>query len=325
MGRHVGDLSLEQLKKYKPELIHKPKDFESFWRTIKKELAEFQPKVTLQYRDYPVPNVEVTDILFNTWDGTPLNGVLVKPKGVKECPVIVSYPGYTGDHGLPIDYLKWTSLGIAVYAFDVRGQGISPDYAEYKNGTRIPGWMLHGIKEPKKYYYTNVYKDSLLQLNWIKENAPFAITALGLIGSSQGGGLALAVGGLDGRQDFIVADYPFNTHFERSLEVALTGPYMEIVNYFKIQDPQYETYDVVLLTLSYVDSLYFCADIDCPVLMSIGLEDSTTPPSSAFAAFNYLSSEDKQIEVYPNYKHEINSFHEEKKLAFVMRQLNLLK
>lgn len=322
MGRHIGDFPLHQLKEYRPELIHKPNDFDQFWHQQKEAMKTIEPKVKVKWRDYPVPTVEVADLTIESWDDTPLTGLFIKPKSAKECPVMMSFHGYTGSRGLPIDYLKWTSLGVAVYAFDVRGQGDSPDFANYANGSRIPGWMLHSIQDPASYYYTNVYKDILLQLQWIKSPlAPMKPTKLGLAGASQGGGLALSAASLEENIDFVIADFPFMTHFDRALEVALSGPYMEIVNYFKLHDPEYKTYDQVMRTLGYIDSIHFCDSIICPTFMAIGLEDSTTPPSTAFAAFNHIRSSEKSIEVYPQFTHEPNPFHEEKKLSFINEHL----
>ncbi|SDN57099.1 cephalosporin-C deacetylase [Psychrobacillus sp. OK028] len=322
MGRQVGDLPIEELREYKPSLTNKPTDFKLFWEKQKNDLISILPFVDVGWRNYPVPTVEVADITFKSWDSTPLTGFLIKPKSVDNCPVIINFHGYTGSCGLPIDYLKWTSLGVAVYSFDVRGQGNSPDFAKYLNGSRTPGWMLKGIQDPTNYYYTNVYRDLLMIERWIRsEDAPVAVTKLGLTGSSQGGGLALSLAALIGKVDLVIADYPFIAHFERALEVANLGPYMEIVNYFKLTDPQYKTYDKVMRTLGYIDSVHFCDEITCPALMTIGLEDAVTPPSTVFAAYNHLSSTEKRIEVYPQFTHENNPFHEENKLSFIMKHL----
>lgn len=322
MQRHVGDYQLKKLRKYKPELKNKPSDFDLFWHEQKEEMMEIHPKVAVTWRDYPVPTVEVADLTIESWDGTPLKGLLTKPKMVDECPVIMHFHGYTGSRGLPIDYLKWTSLGVAVYSFDVRGQGDSPDFAKYINGSRIPGWMLHSIQEPASYYYTNVYKDILIQLHWIRSlEALVKPTKLGLAGASQGGGLALSTAGLQEDIDFVIADFPFMTHFENALEEAQSGAYLEIVNYFKLQDPEYKTYDQVMKTLGYIDSVHFCSKIACPTLMAIGLKDISTPPATAFAAYNHIGSSKKSIEIYPQFSHEHIPFHEEKKLTFIIEQL----
>ncbi|MEK4523717.1 alpha/beta fold hydrolase [Psychrobacillus sp. FSL W7-1457] len=320
MGRQIGDYSLNHLKEYQPKLIRKPVDFHVFWEEQKKKISNLQPNVTVVWKDYVIPTMEVADLVFESWDGTPLKGWAIKPKGVEQCPVILNIHGYTGSRGLPLDYLKWISMGIAVYAFDVRAQGSSPDYAKYNNGSRSLGWMLNGIHDPDNYYYTNVLKDLQFQLEWINSpDALFIPTKLGVVGSSQGGGLALAIAGMDQRIELVVSDYPFLANFERALEVSLAGPYMEFINYFKYTDPQYDTYETLMNTLGYIDCVHFCESINCPTLMSIGLEDSVTPPSTVFAAYNHLRTKSKEIEVYPQYAHEVNPFHEEKKLAFVRK------
>ena len=148
-----------------------------------------------------------------------------------------------------------------------------------------------------------------------------SITKFGVMGGSQGGGLAISAAGLDKNIDFLVADWPFISHFERALEIATAGPYMEIVNYFKWNDPQYKKHSTIIKTLGYIDCVHFSQSITCPTLMGVGLEDSVTPPSTVFAAYNHLNSTEKQLEVYPQFVHEMNPFHEEKKLAFVANQL----
>ncbi|QGM31600.1 prolyl oligopeptidase family serine peptidase [Bacillus sp. N3536] len=320
MGRQIADFPLNQLKVYQPKLIHKPSDFGEFWVEQQQQINSLQPKVSIDWKEYVIPTMEVADLLFVSWDGTPLKGWAIKPKGVDQCPVMLSIHGYTGSRGLPLDYVKWVSMGIAVYAFDVRAQGSSPDYAKYNNGGRTLGWMLNGIHEPENYYYTNVYKDLLFQLNWIRSSeTPVEPTRIGLLGSSQGGGLALGLAGLDQGVELVVADYPFLANFERAIEISQAGPYLEFVNYFKYTDPQYETYESVMQTLGYIDCVHFCDSIICPTLMSIGLEDPVTPPSTVFAAYNHLRTLNKEIEIYPQYAHEVNPFHEEKKLEFVRK------
>ncbi|WP_053367755.1 acetylxylan esterase [Bacillus sp. FJAT-27245] len=321
MGRHVGDFSLEQLRLYKPELVNKPADFDLFWAGEKERVKRSGFRVDVKWVDYPLPLVEVADLTLHSWDGTPLKGILVRPKHIEEGPVLLQFHGYTGSRGLPSECLKWVLQGITVIAFDVRGQGDSPDYANYPNGSRITGWMTLGIFEKETYYYTNVYRDLIAQMEWIQASAPVKPTVFGINGASQGGGLALAAAGLEENVQFVACDWPFLTHFERALDVSLSGPYMEIVNFLKLHNPENNLKADILKTLAYVDALHFCPAIHVPVLMGIGFEDSTTPPSSAYSAFNHIQSKNKTIIPYPQYTHESNPFHEEKKIAFIYEQV----
>ncbi|CEG28584.1 acetylxylan esterase [Bacillus sp. B-jedd] len=321
MGRHIGDFSLEQLQAYKPELVNKPADFASFWKGEKERVKRSGFSVDVKWIDYPLASVEVAELTLHSWDRTPIKGTLMRLKRLLEGPVKLQFHGYTGSRGLPSEFLKWVLQGITVIAFDVRGQGDSPDYANYPNGSRITGWMTLGIFERETYYYTNVYRDIIAQLEWVLTGAPVKPTILGVNGASQGGGLALVAAGLEVKVQFVACDWPFLTHFDRALEVSLSGPYMELINYLKLHNPENNLKSKILDTLAYVDALHFCPDIQVPILMGIGLEDSTTPPSSAYAAFNHIRSQDKTIVPYPQYQHEPNPFHEEKKIAFIHERI----
>lgn len=325
MGRHVGDFSLEQLRSYKPNLVNKPADFDIFWNGEKERVKQSGFHVEVKWVNYPVPSVEVAELTLHSWDGTPIKGILMRPKRIEDGPVLLQFHGYTGSRGMPAEFLKWVLQGATVVAFDVRGQGDSPDYANYPNGSRITGWMTSGIFERETYYYTNVYRDIITQLEWILTGAPVKPTILGVNGASQGGGLALVAAGLEEKVQFVACDWPFLTHFERALEISLSGPYMEIINYLKLHNPENNLKAKILQTLAYVDALHFCPAIHAAVLLGIGLEDSTTPPSSAYAAFNHLSSKAKTIIPYPQYQHEPNPFHEEKKIAFIHEQVSAHK
>lgn len=274
MSKYGSEFAIDELRNYRPQLTNKPENFTGFWDNEKYNLENIRPKVELEWRDYPVPSVEVADIKFGSWDKTPLYEIFLKPKSAISFPLIFNFHGYTGSRGLPADYLKWLTLGVGVISFDVRGQGDSPDF-------------------------------------------PYNITKLGVMGGSQGGGLAISAAGLESSVEFLIADCPFISHFEKALEIAVSGPYMEIADYFKWNDPECDKYNEVLKTLGYIDSVHFCQKIKCATLMAVGLKDTVTPPLTVFAAFNHIQSVEKQIKVYPQFGHELNPFHEEKKLAFV--------
>jgi len=57
------DLSLEELRKYKPALTRQP-DFFEFWESTKRELAKVPLEYELQPYDYPAKGVMVTRITF---------------------------------------------------------------------------------------------------------------------------------------------------------------------------------------------------------------------------------------------------------------------
>ncbi|MEH7301348.1 acetylxylan esterase [Neobacillus drentensis] len=319
MLRQIGDFSLEELRKYKPNLT-KQSDFDSFWYEMKNQASK--PCIaSLNWIPYPLKNIRVADVTIHSWDGTPLRAWLIIPTEVpKKIPALLHFHGYTDSRGHVHQYLKWALQGMAVISFEVRGQGFSPDYAKYPNGTQMQGWMTLGIEEKNSYYYANVYKDVLTCVNWAFSLEMIDTERIGVFGESQGGGLALVAAALEKRVRMVMSDFPFLAHFERSIKIA-SSPYTEILAYFKFKDPEMTNYDLILKNLSYFDVMNFAPEITCPALFCSGMEDNVTPPSSVFAVFNHLTSKDKFIKVYPEFGHELISPHEESKVQFVCQYL----
>lgn len=319
MLRQVGDFPIEQLMDYKPPLTNKS-NFDLFWQGMINQVPN-HPKSEIKWISYPVKQVKVADVTIYSWDGTPLRAWLIAPKfSSLKTPALLHFHGYTDSRGQIHQYLKWALQGITVVSFEVRGQGFSPDYARYPNGTQIQGWMTLGLEEKESYYYANVYKDVLACVNWAFLLENIDLDRVGVFGESQGGALAIVAAALNQKIRIVMSDYPFLAHFERALKIS-TGPYQEIQAYFKFKDVEMKNYEKIISNLSYFDVMNFAPLVTCPSLLCIGLEDSVTPPSTIFAVYNHLASKIKKIKIYPEYGHELISPQEEERIDFVAEYL----
>ncbi|WP_442593800.1 acetylxylan esterase [Neobacillus sp. D3-1R] len=319
MLRQVGDFPIEQLLVYKP-LLTSQEDFDLFWQGMKNQVPN-HPKVELKWIPYPVKQVKVADVHLFSWDGTPLRAWFITPEhSSTRTPALVHFHGYTDSRGHVHQYLKWALQGISVISFEVRGQGFSPDYAKYPNGTQIQGWMTLGLEEKEQYYYANVYRDVLTCMNGVFQLENIDNERIGVFGESQGGALSIVAAALNQNIKILMSDYPFLAHFDRALKIS-TGPYQEIQAYFKFKDVEMKNYEKILRNLSYFDVMNFAPFITCPSLFCIGLEDSVTPPSTVFAVYNHLASKLKKIKIYPEYGHELISPQEEERIDFVTEYL----
>ena len=118
---------------------------------------------------------------------------------------------------------------------------------------------------------------------------------IGVEGGSQGGGLSFATAALDNRIMFCAPDIPWLGDWVGYVEAAqwATDHYPELIEQFDGL-----TFDDINRVLSYFDTMNLADRIKCPVLMSVGLQDSVCPPRNSFATYNEIRSK-KQYRVYP--------------------------
>ena len=299
------DLSLDELKNYKPDR-HEPADFDSFWTETLAEARQHPLNAQFDPVDYKLKTVECFDVTFAGFGGQPIKGWLLLPRERSgRLPCVVEFIGYGGGRGLPFDWLGWPSAGFAVFVMDTRGQGSSwragdtPD-PDAGASAHYPGFMTVGILDPKTYYYRRVFTDAVRAVEAARSHPAVDAGRVAVTGGSQGGGIAIAAGGLDPSVAVVMPDVPFLCHYRRATEIVDTMPYYEIVRYCKVHREKVET---VFNTLSYFDGVNLAARCQTRALFSVGLMDDICPPSTVFAAYNHWAGP-KDIRVWPYNNHE---------------------
>lgn len=314
------DLALEALRQYRPER-DEPSDFDAFWRDTlddarsKRWQAEFVPA-------YPeLRAVDVFDVTFSGFDGDPIKGWLTLPRERSgPLPVVVEYVGYGGGRGVPAAWLQWPAAGWASFVMDTRGQGgagtkgDTPDLGARTSGPEYPGFLTRGILDPTTYYYRRLFTDAVLAADAARSHPSLDSGRVVAAGGSQGGGMALAVAGLDPSIVGALIDVPFLSHPRRALEITDEQPYDELRGYLAVHR---DRVDDVFRTLSYVDGLNFAHRANAPALFTVGLMDRVCPPSCVFAAYHHYRGP-KQIDVFPYNGHEAGGLeHFTDKLRFL--------
>ena len=72
--------------------------------------------------------------------------------------------------------------------------------------------------------------------------------------------------------------------------------------------------------MGYFDTLNLARQIQCPVLVGMGMQDEVCPAGTIFAVYNRLRAE-KTLIVYPDAGHWVPGKHEELKFEWIMSQL----
>lgn len=314
------DMPLEELKKYKPALT-KQKDFDEFWEKSLKELAEIPLKYQLIPYDFPARRVKVFRVEYLGFKGANIEGWLAVPEGEGLYPGLVQFHGYNwAMDGCVPDVVNLALNGYAAFLMLVRGQqGRSVDNIVPGSGHAL-GWMSKGILSPEEYYYRGVYMDAVRAVEILASLPCVDESRIGVTGGSQGGGLALAVAALSGIPKVAAVHYPFLAHFERAIDVAPDGPYLEINEYLRRNSGE-EIERQVKKTLSYFDIMNLAPRIKCRTWICTGLVDEITPPSTVFAVYNHLKCP-KEISVFRYFGHEHMPGSVEIKLRILMDELN---
>ena len=292
------DMSLEELRGYRPSLTRQP-DFDEYWKRTLEESAGIPLDATIEPVDYPIEGLTFQRVFYAGWRGARICGWYILPVGKGPFPTLVVYHGYGGYKGAIYDQLPWVAAGYAVFAVDTRGQtGDSTNPGPYSSGHR-KGYMTQGILDPEEYYYRGAFIDCVRALDFVESRPELDGDRIAVTGSSQGGGLSLAVAALDGRPRAAMAGVPFLCHYRRALELSDKDPYWEIAQYLNFYPDREEQ---AFRTLSYCDNLNLASRITCPTLVTVGLQDLVCPPSTVFGVYNQIGAK-KEILVYPYMGH----------------------
>jgi cephalosporin-C deacetylase len=203
---------------------------------------------------------------------------------------------------------------------DSRGQGSgwsrgdTPDSAG--TGPQIPGVMTRGIEDPETYYYRRLFTDAVRAVDAARRLPGVDADRVAVLGGSQGGAMALAVGALVPGLAAVVANVPFLCDVARAITITDAYPFREVADYLATHR---EKVDVALRTLGYIDGVTFARRGTAPARFSAALMDPVVPPSTVFAAYNVYPAP-AEIRVWPFNGHEAGAVEDDAEaLRFLAR------
>ena len=291
-----------------------PEDHEAFWeRTTREAIGSAFPSKRTE-ADTPMSGMKTYDVEFEGFAGTPIRGLLMLP-AFKEgpYPCLLQFPGYTGGKGMPEAYARWVLMGVAVFAVDVRGQGGESGNTLDQDFGMAKGWITQNITDPDRCYYKAIAVDCLRAAQWMSEQPELDPGRLGIVGGSQGGGLALLVSALHERIGLTVADIPNMCNIDHGVFHS-TGSLTEVADLARRYP---DMLPKMLRTLSYFDMIHLGHRIKRPLLMSVGLKDTVCLPEQVFPMFHAAASEDKHLEIFPFTGHAVEAAQTRKAMEFV--------
>jgi len=319
------DLPEPELRAYRTSTAE-PEGLDAWWADRLREAEELaSPPVLRRYEPEVYGPTPVWDVEFSGARGDRVRGWYLRPAGVADderLPVVVTFIGYGGGRGVPVEHVLLPSAGLATLVMDTRGQGgrwttgATGDGPE--GGAELSTVMTRGIEDPEHYYYTRLYTDAACAVRVAGELPGADGGRVGVFGTSQGGGLALAAAAL--RPELVAAcaaELPFLCDIRRAVTLVDTTPYAEVAEFLSNHA---DLVDVALGTLDRVDNALLARRIQAPTWMSAGLMDQICPPSTVFAAYNAIPAP-KEIVVNPFGVHRVARQFDERRLRFLRETL----
>lgn len=298
------DMPLDALHVYEGR-NPRPDDFDAYWSRALAELGATDPAPVLTPVPLPVDWAEAFDLEFTGVGGARVYAKLLRPKGKKACPAALQFHGYSMNGGDWTDKLGYVGNGMVVAAMDCRGQGGRSEDPGGVRGNTLSGHIIRGLEDHEdRLYYRSVFLDTAQLARVVMAMPEVDEGRVGAFGGSQGGGLTIACAALEPRLKRIAPWHPFLSDYLRVWEMDLDiAAYDELRQFFRRRDPRHERHDFYFHRLGYIDIQHLASRIRAETLLTTGLMDTVTPPSTVFAAYNKIAAP-KRLVIYPDFGHE---------------------
>jgi cephalosporin-C deacetylase len=267
-------------------------DLKAFWQKTRECLALEPMEAKVEVLNEPLP-YKKCKVTLRSLDGVRFVALLALPiqgeAPAKPWPIIITVPGYGGtQQGV---MLSECQRGYAILQVFPRGQGDSE--ALWKiNGDKLTGHL----DQPEGAYYQGAYADVMRAIDFASSRSDLDRERIALVGTSQGGGISLAVGALDSRVKAVVAHVPFLCNFR----LAARTPNSRVKNQLDQANRNDET---ALHTLDYFDPFQLAPQLRVSVLMSAGGKDEVCPLATIQSVYDQLPGRKKTLKQYPNLTH----------------------
>lgn len=206
-----------------------------------------------------------------------LQALLARPKDMTGGPLpgLITGPGFGGwAQGVELSECQ---RGYVILQVFPRGQGLSEAAIPIARNAKLTAALDH----PADHYYRWAYLDLVVALGVLASDPAVDSARIGSVGTSQGGGLALALAALDARIRVVVADLPFLCGLRDC--AAIPGSLV-----YELLDEAGLRSSPNLETLDYFDAVRLAPWIQAPTLLTSGGRDRTCPAETISAVYDRL-------------------------------------
>jgi len=263
-----------------------------FWNETLTRAASEPLEFSVEQIKEPLPYLKYR-VTYRSLDGVKVRAYLSKPiqgtTSSKQLPAIITAPGYGGrEHGV---MLAECQRGYIVLQVDPRSQGESAELWSIDG----PDFLTWHISRPEGYFYQGAYIDVLRAIDYLSTRGDVDNTLVGMMATSAGGGIVLAVASIDQRIRAVVAHLPCLCSMRRAAEIPGSLVRDQLEKYRTLNSES-------LNTLDFFDPVNLVSKLQVPTLISAGGKDRRCPRESIQDVFERIPGT-KALAFFPSLVH----------------------
>ena len=263
-----------------------PDDFDEYWDKQKKILVSIPMNIQLKKVNSGDPDVEAFDVQADSFNGK-MSAFMAYPKNAKA----KSLPALVQAHGAGVYSstlpTRWAKLGFLVLNFNANGLPNNKPEKFYKDLAKgeLKQYYLKNCNNRDTIFFRTLYMRLMRAMDVVCAQPQWDGKNLIVVGGSQGGGQALAAGGLNPKVTMVVAGYPAICDHSGVVIGRTTGwPHFVRTDASGNYDKQ------IVEAARYIDAVNFASRIKGKTYMLINYADNVCEPTTCYAAFNNIKA-----------------------------------
>ena len=272
----------------------RPDDFDQFWADGLEEFKQAGVTVTptkIKRDGYDVSRIEVQF----PGDRGAIDGFISVPQDrSRKYPAQIGVPGAGAGITTAVPYYRGTAPAIevwmTVHKFPTAATSAEQKarFEKYNASLVEKHYKYANIHDRNKYFFRDVWLALSKAVDYVAELKEFDGRNFASIGSSQGGGTAIAVAYLNKKISCLIANVPAlcdhsgwkakRSNGWPNAHLSMQGKGDKVMPYF--------------------DGVNFASKITVPALITVGYIDTTCPPAGVYAMYNQLKGKKIMYDMY---------------------------
>ncbi len=265
-----------------------PDDFDSFWADQKKKLSDVPMNLKMTRIDSAYSDLEIYDVQADCFDGIHLSAYLARPADSKPG----SLPATVLCHGAGVASSRmsiaaaWSRDGFVAIDFSAHGLPNAQPRTFYGDlyKTELKRYYMKDPHSRDTIFFRELFIRLMRAMEILTSQPEWDGKILVANGRSQGGGQAIAAGGLDSRVTFIAAQIPAMCDHTGVMAGRING-WPKLIPFDAAGNPD----PAALQAVRYCDAMNFATRTQADAFFTVGFIDRSCPPTGVYATYNQLS------------------------------------